>query len=37
MDIAKFGDTAYGNPNVDALTFRDETGAACPVRHRQAA
>ena len=28
MDIAKFGDTAYGNPNVDALTFRDETGAA---------
>jgi hypothetical protein len=28
MDIAKFGDTAYGNPNVNALTFRDETGAA---------
>ena len=27
MDIAKFGDTAYGNPNVNALTFRDETGA----------
>ena len=28
MDITKFGDTAYGNPNVNALTFRDETGAA---------
>ena len=28
MDIPVFGDTAYPNANVDALTFRDETGAA---------
>jgi len=28
MDIPVFGDTAYPNANIDALTFRDETGAA---------
>jgi hypothetical protein len=28
MDVPIFGDTAYPNANVDALTFRDETGAA---------
>ncbi len=28
MDVPFFGDTAYPNANVDALTFRDETGAA---------
>jgi hypothetical protein len=28
VDIPFFGDTAHDNPNVDALTFRDETGAA---------
>jgi len=28
VDIPIFGDTAYDNPNVDALTFRDETGSA---------
>ncbi|HZR25316.1 MAG TPA: carboxypeptidase regulatory-like domain-containing protein [Vicinamibacterales bacterium] len=28
MDVAKFGNTAYDNPNADKLTFRDETGAA---------
>ncbi len=27
MDVAKFGNTAYDNPNADKLTFRDETGA----------
>src|SRR5204862_1398453 len=26
MDIAKFGNTAFDNPNVDALTFRDTAG-----------
>jgi len=26
MDIAKFGNTAFDNPNVDALTFRDVAG-----------
>jgi outer membrane receptor protein involved in Fe transport len=26
VDIAKFGDTAYDNPAVDALTFRDQNG-----------
>ncbi len=30
-DISSFGDTAYSNPNADALTFRDETGA--PVKY----
>jgi hypothetical protein len=28
VDVPLFGDTAYPNANVDALTFRDETGAA---------
>ena len=28
MDIPVFGNTAYDNGNVDALTFRDATGAA---------
>jgi hypothetical protein len=28
VDVPAFGDTAYPNANVDALTFRDETGAA---------
>jgi hypothetical protein len=28
VDVAKFGKTAYDNPNVDALTFRDASGAA---------
>ena len=28
MDIPVFANTAYDNPNVDKLTFRDETGAA---------
>jgi hypothetical protein len=26
VDVAKFGDTAYPNANVDGLTFRDEAG-----------
>jgi hypothetical protein len=28
FDMPVFGDTAYTNANVDALTFRDETGAS---------
>ena len=28
MDVPVFGDTAYRNANVDALTFRDENGSA---------
>ena len=28
VDVPVFEDTGYANPNVDALTFRDETGAA---------
>jgi outer membrane receptor protein involved in Fe transport len=28
LDVPKFGDTGYANTNADALTFRDETGAA---------
>jgi hypothetical protein len=28
VDVPVFGDTAYPNANVDALTFRDETGQA---------
>ncbi len=28
VDVPIFEDTGYANPNVDALTFRDETGAA---------
>jgi hypothetical protein len=28
FDVPVFGDTAYANANVDALTFRDEHGAA---------
>ena len=28
IDIPFFGDTGYPNANVDALTFRDETGAS---------
>ena len=28
LDMATFGNTAFPNPTVDALTFRDETGAA---------
>jgi hypothetical protein len=28
IDIPVFKDTAFPNPNIDALTFRDETGAA---------
>jgi hypothetical protein len=31
VDVAKFGDTAYPNANVDALTFRDESGS--PVKY----
>jgi hypothetical protein len=27
VDVASFGNTGYENPNADALTFRDETGA----------
>jgi outer membrane receptor protein involved in Fe transport len=27
VDISSFGDTAYANPAVDALTFRDQTGS----------
>src|SRR5207302_1711488 len=26
VDVASFGKTAYDNPNVDALTFRDQKG-----------
>lgn len=26
VDIANFGNTAFDNPNVDAMTFRDQTG-----------
>jgi len=28
FDVASFDNTTYPNPNADALTFRDETGAA---------
>jgi hypothetical protein len=28
VDVSQFRNTAYTNPNADALTFRDETGAA---------
>ncbi len=28
MDVSVFDETAYSNPRADALTFRDETGAA---------
>ena len=28
LDVPRFGDTGYRNANADALTFRDETGAA---------
>ncbi|CAN5370396.1 MAG: TonB-dependent receptor [Acidobacteria bacterium] len=28
FDIPRFGDTGFANPAADALTFRDETGAA---------
>lgn len=28
LDVPKFGDTGYENPLADAMTFRDETGAA---------
>jgi hypothetical protein len=28
VDVAAWGDTAYANPNVDALTFRNPTGGA---------
>ena len=28
MDVPYFGETGYDNPNVDALTFRDEGGNA---------
>ena len=31
VDVAKFGNTAYPNANVDALTFRDETGS--PIKY----
>ena len=27
LDLSKFGNTGFDNPNADALTFRDETGA----------
>ena len=37
VDIAAWGDTAYANANVDALTFRDPVGLAGAVQHRQAA
>jgi hypothetical protein len=26
MDVARFGNTAFDNPNIDALTFRDPSG-----------
>ncbi len=35
VDIAKFGDTGYDNPNVDALTFRDQGGN--PVQYNSGA
>jgi hypothetical protein len=28
VDVASWGNTAYDNPNVDALTFRDQTGSS---------
>ena len=28
LDRSSFGETAFANPNVDAMTFRDENGAA---------
>ena len=31
VDVAKFGNTAYDNPNADALTFRDNTGS--PIKY----
>ena len=35
MDVAKFGDTGYDNPHVDALTFRDQDGS--PVHYNTGA
>ena len=35
MDVASFGDTGFDNPNVDALTFRDQTGS--PVQYNSGA
>ena len=32
VDVPSFGDTGYENPNVDALTFRDEDGSAGAVQ-----
>ena len=35
MDVPAFGNTAYDNPNVDALTFRDQNGS--PVQYNTGA
>jgi len=35
FDVSSFGNTAYPNPNADALTFRDETGAAVSYKSGQ--
>src|SRR5262249_59340043 len=35
MDVASFGDTAYDNPAVDALTFRDQSGS--PIQYNTGA
>ena len=37
VDVPVFEDTGYDNPNVDALTFRDETGRSGAVSEREAA
>ena len=37
VDIASWGETAYANANVDALTFRDPSGSPVSVQHRRAA
>ena len=35
MDVANWGKTAYDNPNVDALTFRDQNGS--PIQYNTGA
>src|SRR5581483_1032004 len=35
MDVPKFDNTTFDNPNADALTFRDETGS--PVKYNSGA
>ena len=35
MDVASWGKTAYDNPNVDALTFRDQNGS--PIQYNTGA